>query len=203
MKIIRLLLALFLLGAVNVSQAATLTVYTNKANWIANVASFDTENFDDAILNPGVQVTSDAGSVNVGLGVWDDILQPAGTIQETTFSFDPALLAFGGDWDLTPGGGGPSGIRVTLTLINQGTQVLTEKIDQVIQGGYFFGFTSDVAFTDVLLQADDVINAESFYLDDMVYEQQIVSNPIPATVWLFGTGLFGLLGWSRKANKES
>ncbi len=200
MKLTRFWLAVALFFSVTLVQAATLTVYTTKANWTANVSSFDTETFDDAILNNGVLVSSDAGFVSSG--VWQDNLSPVGPLNTTTFSFDPALLAFGGDWDLTPGGGVVAGIRVTVTLIDNGVQVLQERIDAAITTG-FFGFTSDVAFTDVLLEADHVINAESYTLDNMVYEQQITQSPIPATVWLFGTGLLGLMGWSRKSQTNS
>ena len=200
MKLTRFWLAVALFFSVTVVEAATLTVYTAKLDWIANVTTFETETFDDLVLNTGVQVSSNAGFVNGG--VWEDNLSPVGPLNTTTFSFDPALLAFGGDWDLTPGAGVVAGIRVTVTLIDKGIQVLQERIDAAITTG-FFGFTSDVAFTDVLLEADHVINAESYTLDNMVYEQQITQNPIPAAVWLFGTGLLGLMGWSRKSQTNS
>ena len=65
--------------------------------------------------------------------------------------------------------------------------------------GQFIGFVSDVAFTDVTI----VSSGFSYTLDTLVYGDASAVVPVPAAVWLFGSGLIGLLGMRKKASKVS
>jgi hypothetical protein len=186
------LLALVCIFGLSLQAQAATTIYTDRSAWEASFNTSTTEDFSDAALNAGVTVVSDAGSVSGG--VWSDRLVPSG--DSTTFSFASAIFGFGGDWDLAGPGGQGTGIAFTLTLLAGGTEVLTTEIPQTT-AGTFWGFVTDVAFTDVLLTAGTQIgSAETFYLDNMAYSSSPV--PVPAAVWLFGSGLLGLLGVRRK-----
>lgn len=190
-KKVGLLLALVCVFGLSLQANAATTIYTDKASWEAAFSSVETEDFSDSVLNAGVSVVSDAGSV-IG-GEWSDRLTPSG--DTTTFSFASGVFGFGGDWDLSPSGQG-TGIIVTLTLLAGGTEVLTTEIPDTISGS-FWGFVTDVAFTDVLLTAGTQGGvAETYVMDNMVYSASPV--PVPAAVWLFGSGLLGLLGVRRK-----
>lgn len=191
-KKVGLLLALVCVFGLSLQANAATTIYTDKASWEAAFFSVTTEDFTDSALNAGVSVVSDAGSVTGG--IWSDRLVPSG--DSTTFSFASAIFGFGGDWDLAGPAGQGTGITLTLTLLAGGTEVLTTEIPRST-AGTFWGFVSDVAFTDVLLTAGTQSGvAETFHLDNMVYSASPV--PVPAAVWLFGSGLLGLLGVRRK-----
>ncbi len=174
------------------AQAAT-TIYTNKAAWTAAFSSYGTEGFADSVFNSGVSVVSDAGSV-IG-GEWSDRVVPGGA--STTFSFSPGMFGFGGDWDLANPGGAGTGIAVTLSLVGGGTEAVSAEIPQTIAGG-FWGFISDVAFTDVFMIGGTQGGlAETYLMDNMVYSASASPVPVPAAVWLFGSGLLGLIGYGR------
>jgi len=84
---------------VNLLNAAV-TIYTDRTAWENALAtSFSEETFDDAILNPGVSVVSSAGAI--ANGRWEDRVNSSDT---TEFSFSSNLTAYGGNWDLSPGG---------------------------------------------------------------------------------------------------
>lgn len=190
-RIITLLAIVCMFGLTIQAHAAT-TVYTDKASWGSAFSTVATEDFSDTVLNAGVTVVSDAGSVTGG--IWSDRMDPSG--DTTTFSFASAIFGFGGDWDLAGPGGQGTGIAITLTLLAGGTEVLTTEIPRTT-AGTFWGFVTDVAFTDVLLTAGTQQGvAETFHMDNMVYSASPV--PVPAAVWLFGSGLLGLLGVRRK-----
>jgi hypothetical protein len=186
-----MLLAIVCMFGLTIQAHAATTVYTDKASWESAFSTVATEDFTDSVLNTGVSVVSNNGSVTGG--EWQDVITSTGT---TTFSFASGIFGFGGDWDLAGPGGQGTGIIVTLTLLAGGTEVLTTEIPRTL-AGTFWGFVSDVAFTDVLLtMGTQATGIETFHMDNMVYSASPV--PVPAAVWLFGSGLLGLLGLKRK-----
>jgi hypothetical protein len=194
-KRITILLALVCMLGLTIQVHAATTVYTDKAAWESAFSTVATEDFSDTVLNAELSVVSDAGEVTGG--VWHDRVVPGG--DSTTFSFATAIFGFGGDWDLAGPGGMGTGITVTLSLLAGGTEVLTTEIPRSIAGS-FWGFVTDVAFTDVVLTAGTQSGvAETHTLDNLVYSSSPVSAvPVPAAVWLFGSGLLGLLGVRRR-----
>lgn len=156
-----ILIAFCFVAGVAGSANSAVTVYTDKALWSAAVSdTYQTEAFDDSVLNPGVSVVSTVGVVSGG--VWSDRLVPG--VNTTTFSFSPDITAFGGDWDLNPGGMG-TGILVTL---KNGTDIVIP--DQILANG-FWGLVSDVPFVSVyLISGSNPGSAETFYMDNMVYK---------------------------------
>ncbi len=190
-----LLLCVISMFAVMAQSHAATTIYTDKSAWESVVSSYSIEDFSDSVFNAGVSVVSDAGSVSGG--EWSDRLVPGGA--STTFSFGSGLLGFGGDWDLAGPAGQGTGITITLSLLGGGVEVLSTEIPRSLSGS-FWGFVTDVAFTDVLLTAGTQSGvAETFHMDNMVYSAAPASAvPVPAAVWLFGSGLLGLIGVRRR-----
>src|SRR5205085_9429339 len=77
---------------------AAITVYTDQAAFLAALPGSTLEDFNDAVLAPGLAITSTVGTISGGL--FNDQMVP-GT-QTTTFSFSSGQSGFGGIFDLSP-----------------------------------------------------------------------------------------------------
>ena len=162
-KIIAIGLALVLSLALAVPALAAATVYTDKSAWEAAVGTWTTEDFSDATLNPGVSVVSDMGYVTGGLW-WDRVDDGAGN--DTTWTFDLPIFAWGGTFDAYNPGGPGSSINVTYV---DGTSVVVGTIPNTIEDT-FWGFVSDEPFIQVHLEdAALILGVETYEMDDMVY----------------------------------
>jgi hypothetical protein len=159
----------------NVVLADTNVYDNDQTGWEAAVGSWITEDFEDGIVGPGVSVVSDNGSIYTQLSgndLWYDWLYyDEGPTSTTTWTFDVPIHAFGGMWDLGSQGGDPdcgspgSNIEVLIngSWVSIGV-IDREKIDE------FWGFVSDVPFTQIRLQGySDEGWVERYTLDDMVY----------------------------------
>lgn len=190
LAILGLMLTMFMSWAATVSSATT--VYTDKIAWENALGwQFLTEDFAGGVLNnPGVSfVTNEqGGGINPGLEVYQDVL--ASTSQNepmTTWSFTPQIIAYGGDWTL----GGPGGSGNSL-LVYIGSDLVGSIPNSY--GGEFWGFISDTPFTSVKFIGGPGTNQQRYSLDNMVYSPV----PVPAAVWLFGSGLIGLVVVARR-----
>ncbi len=163
------------------ANAATISVYNNdQPGWAAAAGSYTTETFSSTTLNPGLSVISTVGQVTGGL--WSDRLVPGS--QTTQWNFATPITAFGGNWDLTPGGPG-TGIAFTVTFANNTTQSVGTEVPDSFSGE-FFGFTSSLPIISVLETAGTQPGfAETYNLSNLVYSST-VPGPIP------GAGFAGL-----------
>jgi hypothetical protein len=180
--------------------SAATTVYTDKTAWESVLSGqFLTEDFYDLDLNVGVSfISTESGHINpvtitpsgpVG-GYYQDVLA-SGSQNEpmTTWSFTPQIFAYGGDWTL----GGPGGSGNSLLVYIDDSLTSVGTISNSYNGG-FWGFISDTPFTSVKLMGGGGSNQQSYQLDNMVYSPV----PVPAAVWLFGSGLLGLVSIARR-----
>jgi len=178
--------ALFLSANAN---AAVINVFSDEASWLAAVGSYVTEDFEDLSLQtPFTNYLSFNGSITGG--VWDDIINMDEQLA-TAFNFAPGVYGIGGTWDLAGPGGPGSGIQVT-------TLNSTYAID-VIPGttAGFWGFTIDESVSTMIMSEGTGSGyQETFTLDNMQMATTLV--PVPAAVWLFGSGLVGLVGVARR-----
>jgi hypothetical protein len=188
--------------------SAAIVIYTDKTEWEnALNGQFLTEDFTDLELNTGVSfvATAPSGHINpvtttpsgpVG-GYYTDVMANNNPNDpSTTWSFTPEITAYGGDWTL----GGPGGSGNSLNVYI-GDSTFVGRIPSSYMGG-FWGFISDSPFASVKLQGATGSNQQNYQLDNMVYSpvsvSASVSTPIPAAVWLFGSGLIGLIGITRR-----
>jgi hypothetical protein len=123
------------------------------------------ENFDDEILNPELSVVTTYPGYIKTTGVWWDRLVYSGVKTTTTWKFAIPVYAFGGTWNL----GGPGGPGSNIEVLVNGSWVSVGVIDRSYINR-FWGFVSDVPFTQVRLQAFNNEGwCETYELDDMVY----------------------------------
>ena len=171
------------------ANAGIIDIYTGvgagelRADWEAAVGSFSEEDFAGGVLED-FSITSPASEFDIVGDLTDRV-----STGSTVITFSDAITSFGANWDLTPGGAG-LGIQ-----INAGGTLLAIEIPDTFTGE-FFGFTSDVAFTSIILSTGTQGGvAETYDADNFVYSSASVSEP--AALALLGLGLVGI-GLSRK-----
>lgn len=181
---------LTMLMSVATTASAATVIYMDKTAWENALSGpFLTEDFADSTLNSGVSfVSTESGHINPSQENYQDVL--ASTSQNepaTTWNFTSGITGYGGNWTL----GGPGGSGNSLGIYIGGS--LVGSISNSY-GGEFFGVISDSSFTSITLKGGSGSNQQNYRLDDMVYSPV----PVPAAVWLFGSGLIGLVGVARR-----
>jgi hypothetical protein len=180
---------LFISSTLSVN-AATL-IYTDKTAWEnALGGQFLTEDFAGGQLNnSGVSyVSTSSGHINPAQENYQDVLaHESATEPMTTWSFSPEITAYGGDWTL----GGPGGSGNSLQVYVDSDYV--GYISNSYSGG-FWGFISDTPFSSVELIGGSGSNQQHYSLDNMVFSPV----PVPAAVWLFSSGILGLVSIVRR-----
>lgn len=191
------LLGVFLLVMVAVPHKAGAAVleFNSRAAWEAAVSGVIVEeDFNDGTLIPLIS-SIDTTNGSIGGGTFNDIVDNNPVIS-TTFNFSKNLSAFGGEWDLSPGGPG-----VGIDLFANGAQIGTPPTIANTFAGGFYGFvlTDGDVFNALVITGDGQIagNAiqETYSLDNVA----VSAVPIPAALPLFLSALaaLGLLGWFR------
>lgn len=115
------------------------------------------------------------------------------------------MYGVSGTWDLSFLNAG-AGVKITLNLVGGGTQTLTQILGVSPSGNtgdssapFFFGFTSDTAFTSFTLSANLNGVTENFTIDNLK-ALTAVPTPEPATFGMMGLALVGL-GIARRARR--
>ena len=152
-------------------QAANIQTFNSRTSWQTAASStmfaITTEDFTDATLGGGLSVTS--GSI--GNGVFSGGALPRIFSNPGAFKFQHGVLAFGGDWDLTPGGSG-AGILLTATFEDGTTQIIGSILNPSPTTPFngFFGFVSDKPVVAVTYQSNQLTgNSELFTLDNLSF----------------------------------
>ena len=179
------------------TMAAT-TIYTDRAAFdIATGGSLNFEDFSDATYE-NIAIASDAGFVTNGF--FRDRPTPGrgnNAGDRTTYTFNTATTAFGGDFDLSPRGNG-NGLRFVL----DGSEIVSQEIGAPYTG--FWGFVSDLSFTSVTVEAGSGSGrAETHNFDNFSFglAAPVAPVPLPAGLLLMLSALFGFFGlrqWSRR-----
>lgn len=177
---------------------AATTFYTDRAAFEAVTNPLSVEDFADAALVAGLSVVTSVGQTQTGF--WRDRPTPAGA--QTQWSFAAPVTAFGADFDLSPAGSGTG-----LQFLLDGTTLLTQSL--VTFTPTFFGFTSDVPFSSVVIQsavAPTNFLAETHNMDNLsfgtVLAPPVAPVPLPAAVWMLLAALVGVFGFKRLGAKS-
>ena len=192
MKIWGLLTAVACLFSVYATAASAATaIYNDFASFeLASGGALQFDDFSDTSFN-GVSITTNqAGSAFLTGGQLRGRPTPAGTT--LTFTFDSPITAFGGDYDLGPGGNG-TGLRFVL----DGNEIVSEELGAPYVG--FWGFVSDLSFTTVTVEAGSGPGiAETHLFDNLTYSFALPAPvPLPAGLVLLLSALCSFAGLRR------
>ncbi len=198
--------AIGMLLSQSAASAAVITVYDGvsggqlKTDWITAVGAFTTEDFTDGLSQDFTTTGFGSGhDPSPGpFGIWggefhDRLL--TGIANRTEIVFSSAITAFGANWDLA----GPGGAGLGIAIDAGGTPIGVDIPNSY--AGTFFGFTSDTAFTKIILTGgSNVASAETFDMDDAVYS---TSTPEPVSMALLGLTTLGGIGLRLRRNRKA
>ena len=208
-----------LIGAVGTANAAILT-FTDQASFLASLSgTSSTLDFESqtpgSLINSGdtlggITFDYSIGPPPVDMMVTNDFLTTSGSNylglddagnfnlfiagDSFTMTFDTPQNAIG--LYLVSGDPLYAGDAIISTSVGSALNSDVVNID-LGDGGlaYYIGLTSDVAFSSATLQFDAAAEGAFLYsIDDIT----VSAVPVPAAVWLFGSGLIGLIGLARR-----
>lgn len=159
-----------------------------------------------------IDPTSDSapmgGTVNYSLTASDFTLGAGGL----TLSYDSAVLTFDGFTFAASAGGGdnefaslsaPGSLNITFGNFSPIAPAIVYPLaPPTLIGTFSFTMDGDIGASSALTMTDylggffDFVNAPI----TMTYENGVATNPVPvpAAIWLFGSGLLGLVGIARR-----
>lgn len=111
-------------------------------------------------------------------------------LESFTFPFPPdteGRTAF-----VTFGDGTTQNFSLDLTVWGPETERLMDEV--------FWGITSTERITSIAIGLPDggITHESAFAMNKLIIGSEISAVPVPASVWLFGSGLIGLIGFSRR-----
>ncbi|MQQ10439.1 VPLPA-CTERM sorting domain-containing protein [Epibacterium sp. SM1979] len=179
MKHLFLAAPLILAAAVS-AQAATFTIFDDQDAFAAqasNVTPVELSADSSVLTITGADVRFNDGVLRDRINLND--------APDTVFTFNQAVLGFGGLFDLSPFGAG-AGISLTVT-VGDASFALAETIAPETAGS-FFGFLSDTAFTSFSLsEGTGGLPVETYELSNVVSAPAPI--PLPASLPLLAAAL--------------
>ncbi len=121
------------------------------------------------------------------------------TTQPIIFGFSSPVLGFGlTTLDLLEDGES-SNLAITLDALDSNGQIVATQTHTGSQGSTGFDLdwfvsSDQPAITEVRFSANNFVSGSGYGIDDIVVQ----SVPLPTAVWLFGCGLLGLVGFSKR-----
>jgi hypothetical protein len=193
--------------AVASTAQAQFTIYTDRTAFQSALFSFVVESFDAGTVSaPGLSLHhSSAGSVACAAPAVchfaDRVVHAGAETQWNVGGFLFPVNAFGGNWDLAPGGEG-QGIRFFVTPVGGGSEVLVSGEVPNSHAGGFWGFIATSGFQSVRYDGGTQGgSAETHNLEDLTFgvsRASVTTTPEPASVLLVAGGLVAMVGVARR-----
>jgi hypothetical protein len=206
MKLKSILFAISTIAITGNVHSANVTVYDNSIAYSAAAGSevfLIDFNGSAGTTVDGSTISADAtfGSpeaANPNLVLWNsDALSDAGSTLVSTsvgplsIDFtDPLTFAFSLDFS-------SAGEQETLELYDSSSTLITSVLAPNASG--FFGLISDTAIDSVIIRNGIFPSGDRdrFFIDNL----RVNAVPVPAAIWLFGSGIVALVGFARKNRK--
>lgn len=162
--------------------AQAITIYNSLGSFEAAFPQGEVENFQNAVLEPGLGVIDTNPTAIIESGVYKSIVNDTNG-WSTTWTMAGGFTAWGGFWDLAfPGGAGTS-IKITA-----GGLVIGEIPNTY--AGQFWGFSLEgTPFASVLMTEGSTAGSQETYWSVDLHYARV---PEPATMLLLGLGLLGI-----------
>ena len=187
------------------AQAYTVTLISAGAQFEQYCPTCITENFEDTTLIAGLTINEFGGAAGIIAGgayqneVDDGDWYGDNVARYQVFNYAPGMTGFGGFFDASYPGGPGSSIKVYID--DDDYLVLTIPSTSSAE---FYGFLvqSTTPFYGVRLEDAQLIDfaKETYQIIDLKV-CPAAPVPIPAAIWLLGSGLLGLVGLRRKFKK--
>ena len=173
-------------GIGGVAHAAFIQVGSESA-FLGYFSDVRVEDFEDETFIPGLSIDDDPWPGSIHDGVYENVVdEDTDPPSRQSYIFD-SMWGFGGLFDCSPNTEGASiDVYVGTTFVMNIPNTAT---------GEFYGFYSDAdPFSEVIFREGGVPleDKETYYAMELVIAP--VAAPIPATIYLLGTGLAGLVG---------
>jgi hypothetical protein len=190
---------LIFVGMITAANAVTIalvdryqpnTVFNTFTYWCNNPV---VENFEDAILVPGLSITEVGGAGSIALGVYTNIVD-VDIPRYQVFNY-PSMRGFGGWFELDNPG---SEIDIYINDIQPGNFI--RKIPEFLNDrSSFYGFyvIDGPPFSKVILVDHAIQTGEQSYAIADLAICPVPPVPIPGSLLLLGSCIFGLLGLRR------
>ena len=205
--LIGLTTCLIIFGIVSLSSATTMT-YSDRISWELATSGITTVGFegiapDNSFVSQGTNTTIEGVNFSSHLMfvIGKDYAESGGVFNLGTgailFGHSVGIYA-GGIGDITSFGIDLRGYDEAFTTFNL-TLSTGDSFPKTVTNptGGFFGVTSDVAFSSILIDP-----TTSFIIMDNFSFGEATAIPEPATMLLLGTGLVGVAGAARRKKKN-
>lgn len=181
---------------------ALTTLYTDQAQFLLAAAPEAFETFDDPTLLPGLTMVSDHDRWSREGMMYDAVRQGTGG---TVWTFGRDVFAFGGFWDLRPGGI-DRGLRLSVIYGDGSQEAVAWMTPQVASG--FVGLVSNRAFTGLRVEHAGIYRGgqETYTLDNVAIRYApitgaavVIPEPSVWTLTILGFGAAGAMLRRRRA----